>query len=245
VSSYGALDLVTIGLLGAAVGGSVGAWAAQRQDQGWLRGLAVGIAAGLAGGAGGGLIALLAVSISRLDDSALGFLLARLLAWTAAAGGLAVAMAAIEQRGDQGFLAKPLRSGAIGGVVGALLLSLPGPTVAWQLLGFLAIGIGVGYGVGSRRTAAVTLESQDSRERLLSLFAYREWDIPDNRTTPIGTLFGIEAAAGRFRVVPGSVGGGAVLVAGRPLEAAADLRVEDVIRVGDREFRLRTLASSG
>jgi len=155
INSYVILDLATLALLGGSVGGlvrGVGAVPPPLRREGKLAlEAALGGLIGALAATTGGLLGLLIVGAGRLDHSGSGFLIARLLVWGLAAASIGVGLALGAASRDRSRFRDGALGGLAGGLLGALLFSLPGPTQVWQLLGFLFLGAGVGYGAGRSR----------------------------------------------------------------------------------------------
>jgi hypothetical protein len=241
IDNYGVLDLVVLALLGALVGGMLLGLGALRKGQNVPLETAAGILLGAIGAATGGFLGFLLSGVAGLESSRQGFLLARLLVWAFAAGLLGLALALRTVTLDRIRLLEGLLLGLGGGAIAAMIFSLPGPTQVWQLFGFLLIGLAVGYGVSRNRRALGIFELALVRDRSVGLIGHREWEIYDDRSTPIGRRLKVDAAAGRCKVSPVSQSSEPVILAGTPVQGAVDLLNEDTLTIGDRKYRFRRM----
>ena len=238
ISSYGALDLVVLALLGAGIGGLVGAGSASLREEPVARSAGVGLLLGAGGAAAGGLIAFLVAGVAGLDRSAAGFLVTRALVWALAGGALGAAVAAPAAAGGRIRLGRSSLGGALGGLLGAGLLSAPGPSSVWQLIGFLMIGVLVGYGCLAAVPGSWVIERVPSG-RPAGLWQHREWEVGDQRPASIGDQVRVESVAGQGRVVPAGTGGSLVTVGGRVIRTATSFQPGDRIRIGDHDYLIR------
>lgn len=237
--SYGALDLAVAALLGVAVGAAVAGLDALRRNGSVLGAAALGLALGGAGAAAGALVGLFLAGLGGLGDSRQGFLVARLVVWGLAAGLAGLALAAIQVRRDPRRLLDGLLFGVASGVVGGLVMSLPGPTELWQLLGFGGAGAALGYALGRPARALGLVELESAGGRVPGLLGHREWEVRDDGSNPFGRRFEIRAAKGRLSLVPTGRGGDEASLGGKPISGPTDLVNDDVIAVGEQRFRFR------
>ncbi|MEZ4586582.1 MAG: hypothetical protein R2909_09310 [Gemmatimonadales bacterium] len=237
--SYGALDLVVAGLLGASVGALVVGLAAVRRSEQAVGAAALGLALGLVGAVLGALVGLFLAGIGGLANTRQGFILARLVVW-GLTGGMTGALLGLAWWGrDRRRALDGLFFGLAAGVVGGLVFSLPGPTELWQLVGFGLLGAALGYGLGRSNRALGTIELETVAGRSPGLLRHREWHVTDDATNRFGRRFQVKAARGRLTVVPTGRGGDPASLAGVPLAKPAELVNEDVIEVGEQRFRFR------
>ena len=242
LSSYGSLDIAVAAVLGATIGAVLLGLVASTRAESVPGGIALGALLGAVGAGGGALLGLLGAGFMGLGDSRQSFIVARLAVW-GLAGGLAGALLALPAVGRDRF--RPLDGLLFGlgaGLVGGLLLSLPGPSDLWQLLGFLTTGAAVGAAVvipGFRRSIGV-VELEHVGGRSVGLLRHRGWEIGDNRITPLGRAFQIEARQGRCRLVPtGYAASEVVQVGGKAVTGPVDILNQDPIAIGPRVFRFR------
>lgn len=241
ISSYGALDLIVLALLGAAVGGLVGAGSASLRDEPVGRAAGLGLLLGAGGAAAGGLIAFLLVGAVGLR-SAGGFWVTRALVWTLAGGAMGSAIAAPTASGGRTRLIRAALGGAAAGLLGAGLLSAPGPSAVWQLVAFLMMGALVGYGCLAVVPGSWVVERIQSA-RAVGLWQHREWEIEDGRPAVIGHQVRVESTGGQGRVGPTGAGGSPVTIGGRAVRAGTALSPGDRIRIGEVEYLVRRTGS--
>jgi hypothetical protein len=237
--SYGALDLAVVSLLGAAVGLAVSGLASHRRNDNALVGSTLGLILGLVGAVAGALLGLFLAGLGGLAGSRQGFVVARLVVWGLAGGGIGLVLALLWLGRDRRRPLDGLLFGLASGVVGGLLMSLPGPTEFWQLLAFGAIGATVGWGLcrPSRGIGLVELETTAGRSP--GLFGHREWEVFDDRANGFGRRFEIRVAHGRLMLVPTGRGGGSATLADRPVAGPTEMVNDDVIAIGEQRFRFR------
>lgn len=239
--SYGALDLAVAVLLGGMIGGLVLAADATRRAGSAGLGLLTGLCLGALGAAIGGVLGGLASGAVGFNVSRQGFLLSRMAFWTLTSGvaGLFIGLAAV--RRDRRRPLDGLLYGLAVGLFGGLLVSLPGRTDLWQLLGFLVVGLGIGAGYAwpALRRAAGVLELERAGDRSVGLLRHRGWELPAAGVSSIGGLFEVRTQGGRAQLVPTGAGAGSARLAGQPLAGAAELLNQDELVVGDRVFRFR------
>ena len=242
LTSYGSLDTAVAAVLGGLVGAILLGLVASTRAESVPGGVALGGLLGAVGAGGGALLGLLGAGAMGLGESRQSFIVARLLVW-GLAGGLAGALLALSAVGRDRL--RPLDGLLFGlgaGLVGGLLLSLPGPSDLWQLLGFLVIGAAIGLAIvvpGFRRSIGV-VELEHIGGRSVGLLRHRGWEVADNRMTPLGRAFQIEARQGRCRLVPtGHAASEVVQVAGKTVTGPVDIVNQDPIAIGPRVFRFR------
>jgi hypothetical protein len=237
--SYGALDLVVAALLGAGVGVVVTGLAALRRNDNVVGWSALGLALGGLGGVTGALAGLFLAGLGGLAGWRQGFVLARLVVWglTAGLSGLFLAFCWLGR--DRHRLLDGILFGIASGVVGGLVMSLPGPTEFWQLAGFGLVGAVLGYGLSRPARALGLVELETAGGRSPGLLGHREWEVRDNVANGFGRRFEIRASKGRLKLVPVGGGGEPALLAGKPVSAPADLVNDDTIDLGVRRFRFR------
>lgn len=242
LSSFGALDIAVAAVLGAGIGLVLLGVMASARSESVPAGLALGALLGGAGGGLGALVGLLGAGAAGLGDSRQGFIVARLLVWGLAGGltGLLLGLPAVGR--DKLRPVDGLLYGLGAGLVGGLLLSLPGPSDLWQLLGFLILGLAVGAAVvvpGFKRAIAV-IELEHVGGASVGLLRHRSWEVANNRMTPLGRAFQVEARQGRCRLVPtGQAMSEAVQVGGKPVTGPVDIINLDPIAIGPRVYRFR------
>ena len=243
ISSYGALDLVMLALLGAGIGGLIGAGAASLRAEPMAKAAGFGLLRGAGGAAAGGLIAFLMSGVAGLDRSAAGFVVTRVVVWVLAGAGLGAAVAAPTAAAGRIQLGRASLGGAVGGLLGAALLAVPGPASVWQLVGFLMVGTLVGYGCLSASPGSWVIEQAPSGRP--GLWHHHEWEVDDQRPALIGDQVRVEAVGGQGRAVPTGAGGSVVTVGGRVIRAATSLQPGDRLRIGDYEYLVRRTAGAG
>ena len=238
VTSYGALDLLVLAIIGAALGGAILGSAALR------KGLPVGLetAAGLAIGAlaalAGGVLGLWIGGV--VGSSRNGFLVARLVGWAFVGALLGGALGSRFVAMDRTRPLDGLLFGLASGAVGALIFSLPGPTQIWQLLAFLLIGAAVGYATSRIDRAAFVVWRVPSSERP-HLLRHREWEVYADRAVLIEPNVTVQAASGRLNLCPAAGAADPVTAGGRPVVGAADISDLTDFRVGNRAYQLRRI----
>lgn len=238
LGSYGALDLA----VGALLGGLAGAFILGVEEMGSGRSLPVGLLTGLLVGAAGGAIGCLIGGLLGgplgMSTSTLGFRLTRLAAWAFLGACTGLALGLVRAGQDRRRVWDGLGLGAAAGLVGGLMMLLPGPTDLWQMLAFALTGTAIGYGVvglGLKRAVGV-VELEQLGERPVGLFTQRWWPVRDNSITTIAQRFTIETRGGRCQVVPA---GAALNVAGETALAAVPLLNLDSVKTADAQFRFR------
>ena len=241
ISSYGALDLVMLALLGAGIGGLIGAGAASLRAEPMAKAAGFGLLRGAGGAAAGGLIAFLMSGVAGLDRSAAGFVVTRVVVWVLAGAGLGAAVAAPTAAAGRIQLGRASLGGAVGGLLGAGLLAVPGPASVWQLVGFLMVGTLVGYGYLAAAPGSWVVERLPSGGPV-GLWHHREWEVDDQRPALIGDQVRVEAVGGQGRVVPTGAGGSVVTVGGRVIRAATSVQPGDRLRIDDHEYLIRRTA---
>jgi hypothetical protein len=129
-------------------------------------------------------------------------------------------------------------------VIAGAVYSLPGPSEFWQALAFAMVGAGIGAGVCApalRRSIAI-LELERSGRARIGLTRLREWGLSSGASVALerdgSAVASVICEATRCRIVP-VAGGGAVLVAGKPVSAPLELMNEDRIGIGDAQYRFR------
>ena len=146
-------------------------------------------------------------------------------------------------------LAEAAAWGALGGICGGVAYSLSGPGDFWQALAFALVGAAAGGGVAwpAVRRAAGVIEVESVAGREPGLLGHREWALADGARIrvrgagPGRTDAVVALAEGRFWVGPAAQGS-AVVVSGRTLDQAAELRDGDRLDLGAARFRFRRLA---
>lgn len=237
--SYGALDLVVAALLGASIGAVVAGLGALHRNESALGVGALGLALGALGATGGAVLGLLLAGLGGLGSSRQGFVVARLVVWGLLAGLAGLALATLAIRRDPRRLLDGLLIGVGSGVVGGLVMSLPGPTEFWQLLTFGIVGSAVGYALGRPARALGVVELESVGTRVPGLLGFREWAVRDDAANRFGRRFEIRAAQGRLTLVPTGRAGDAAVLDGKPIGGPTELVNDDVIQVGEQRFRFR------
>ncbi len=235
ISSYGALDLTVLALLGAGIGGMVGAGSASLREERVGRAAGIGLLLGAGGAAAGGLIAFLVTGAFGLDRSAVGFVITRVLVWTLAGGALGGAISAPMAVGGRLRLVRAVAGGAAAGLLGAGLLSTPGPTALWQLAAFLMLGALVGYSCLAELPGSWVVERVPSG-RPVGLWQHREWEIEAGRPAVIGNQVRVESVGGQGRAGPAGAGGSPAMIGGRAIRAGTALSPGDRIRIDQVEY---------
>jgi hypothetical protein len=239
INSYGPLDLVVLTLLGAGIGGMVGAATASLRDESRPRAIGLGLLRAAGGSAAGGLIAFLIVGIGGFDRSPTGFVAARVLVWVAAGAGMGAAMASGAAAGGRIRIGRAVAAGMMGGLLGAALLSVPGPAAVWQLVGFMVIGAFVGFSCIAAEPGSWVVERLPPPGAAVGLWRHREWEIGEGRPASVGGQLRIESVGGQGRATPIVAAGLPMTIGGRTIRAAAAVQPGDRIRVGDQEFLVR------
>jgi hypothetical protein len=235
IRTYLILDLVTLAILGAAIGGMLLGFAALRQSQSVASEAAIGV---LLGGlaAPAGLLGSVLTSIPGPPSSRLGFIAARLFVWVVAGSFLGALLAsrfaALDRR-------RPLDGalfGAAAGAIAALIVSLSGPAQLWQLIAFMVLGLGVGYGSTRIDRAVGVVVQVGSAARAGTLLGHREWEVFDGRSIAIEARMIIHAGGGLIQAhsLPGA---SPLSVSGRVGAAPFEVRDRDLINAGDRAFQ--------
>ena len=247
ISTYARLDLFTGAVLGAAVGTTVLGGAALRRQERVLPPCALGVLLGVLAGAGGAALGLAAWSLVAQGEA--GFRAGRVLAW--AVLGTVIAAGVALGGGRERLRAVPEAAawGALGGIAGGVAVSLSGPGDFWQALAFALAGAAAGGGVSWRpvRRAAGVIEVESVAGREPGLLGHREWPLADGARIRLrgagaaGTDAVVALAEGRCWIGPAAQGA-AVVVGGRTLAEAAELRDGDRIDLGAARFRYRRLA---
>lgn len=237
--SYGALDLVVATFLGGFVGAAVLGLAALRRNEPALAALAVGLLLGGLGTATGALLGLVAAGFGGLGNSRQGFIVARLLVWGLGAGVGGLALGAWWIRRDRGRLVDGLLFGLGAGALGGLVMSLPGPTDLWQLIGFALVGLGLGYGLSRPARALGLVELETVNGASVGLLRHREWEVLDDLPNAFGRRLEVRARQGRLTVAPTGPGGERAVLAAQPITGPVELLNDDVVTLGEHRFRFR------
>lgn len=241
--TYARLDLAEGGMIGVFAGGCIaGSDALRRRTSiplGALFGVVLGLVGGVAGGAAGaGLGGLLT---PRLAPAA--FPLARIVAWAVLGTALGLTLGMRWWQDDERRTVDGAWYGALAGVIGGLLYSLPGPSEFWQALAFAIVGAGVGAGVcaPSLRRSVAILELERGASGSVGLTRLREWGLLNGGSVPLerdgSTAATVMCETTRCRIVPAS--GGGVRVSGKSISAPTELVNEDRIAIGDAQYRFR------
>lgn len=248
LSTYARLDLLAGAVLGGAVGATVWGGAALRRQERVLRAASLGILLGVVGGGGGAALGLAASAL--VSDGATGFRAGRVLAWTVL-GCVVALVLATGGRTRRGVrpVAEAAAWGALGGILAGAAYSFSGPADFWQALAFALVGAAAGGGVSwpTVRRAAGVIEVETVAGREPGLLGHREWALSDGGrirvrgTGPGRTDAVVALAEGRCWIGP-ATHGGSVVVGGRALSDAAELRDGDRIDLGAARFRFRRLA---
>ncbi len=244
--TYARLDLAVGGMIGAFSGAFIaGSDALRRRGSvplGVLFGVALGLVGGIAGGAAGAGVG--GVLAPRLTAASFPF--ARIVAWAVLGAALGLTLGMRWWQDDERRTADGAGYGALAGIVGGLLYSLPGPSEFWQALAFGIVGAGVGAGVcaPSLRRSVAILELERAGSGRIGLTRLREWGLCSGASVPLerdgSTVALVVCEATRCRVVPvGGGGGGGVRVAGKAVAAPIELVNEDRIAIGDAQYRFR------
>jgi hypothetical protein len=247
VSTYARLDLLVAAILGAGIGVLVLGGAARRRQERALPAALLGVLLGAIGGGGGAALGLAASSL--VAEGTEGFRAGRLVAWAVLGAVLAAALALATPRRGVRAVVEAAAWGTLGGIAGGVAFSLPGPGDFWQALAFALVGAAAGGGVGwpQVRRAAGVLEVESVAGREPGLLGHREWALADGtrirvRGTGAGRADAVVAhAEGRCWIGP-AAHGDAVMVSGRALAEAAELRDGDRVDLGAARFRFRRLA---
>lgn len=241
LTSYGALDVAVAVLLGAAIGGMLLGALARVQGQSVVVGLAAGLALGAVGAAIGAFSGLVIAGYAGLGDSRQSFIVARVVTWALTAGFLGMFLAFRWVRMHNVVPFEALLWGCGAGIVGALLMSLPGPSDLWQLLGFMVIGAGTGAGVMLPVMARSlgTIELERAGTASVGLLGHRGWVVPFHGTTAMGRTLAVRSEQGRCQMVPTGANAEPALLGGRALSGPLDLLNQDTITIGSRVFLYR------
>ncbi|HWK90323.1 MAG TPA: hypothetical protein VNP72_10015 [Longimicrobium sp.] len=246
LSTYTRLDLFLGAVLGTTVGIAVLGGAALRRQERLFPAAALGVLLGGLGGAGGAALGLAASELVAEGEA--GFRMGRVLAWTALGVALAAGVALGGTRRGIRPVAEAAAWGALGGFAGGVAFTLPGPGDFWQALAFAVVGAAAGGGVAwpTVRRAAGVIEVESVAGREPGLLGHREWALADGvnirvrGTGPARAGAVVAHAEGRCWIGP-AVQGEPVVVGGRALSAASELRDGDRIDLGAARFRFRRL----
>lgn len=240
-TSYGTLDVAVATLLGAAVGGMLLGALARARSEGLVIGLAAGVGLGAAGAAVGAFSGLVISGYAGLGDSRQSFIAARLITWALTGGFLGMFLAFRWVRTHAVVPFESLLWGCGAGIVSALLMSLPGPSDLWQLLGFLVIGAATGVGVihpvMARSLGVIELERAGSGS--VGLLGHRGWVVPFHGTATMARSLEVRSQQGRSQVVPTGAGSEPIALSGRAVGGPQDLLNQDTITIGSRVFLYR------
>jgi hypothetical protein len=244
ISTYDRLDLLVATLLGLGVGALVLGGAAMRRQERALPATALGAMLGALGGSGGAALGLAAATL--IADGADGFRAGRVLAWAVLGGVLAAVLALGARRRASFALVEAAGWGILGGTLAGAAYTLTGPGDFWQALAFALVGAAAGGGVSwpmvRRAEGVVEVETVTGREP--GLLRHREWALAEgarirvNGAGPGRADALVALADGRCWVSPAAPGG-TVVVSGRALAEAAELRDGDRIDLGAARFRFR------
>jgi MFS family permease len=247
LTSYGSLDVLVLGLAGASIGGLFLGFTALRRGGRPLVEAAAGAAIGMLAAVLAGMLGVaIGTALSR-GGGRQAFLFARLIVFGLFGGGVGAAVAArftdIDRRRPiDGFV-----FGLLAGVVAGLILSMPGPTQTWQLLAFLVVGLGVGFGASRIRRAVGIVSTAPTPGRPGDLLGHREWELYDGQSVVLDGGTEVRAAAGRVRVE--SPGAAAVTLqatlSGLPITDSVELRERQTIAVGARRYQFSRLPKVG
>jgi hypothetical protein len=241
VTSYPVLDVVGLGLLGGSIGGFLLGFTAIRKGQRALVEAAGGVAVGTLAAVVGGVVGRMVAGLEFLGTSRQGYLVARLIIWGLTSGLLGGALAARFVAIDRSRPADGFGFGLFGGVVAGLIFSLPGPTRIWQLIGFLLVGLSVGFGASRIRRALGVIGADSGPGRAGRLLGHREWEVFVGTPVDLDGIATVEASNGRLiaRLVPGSTG--SLTVSGRSVTSSAEVGEHEPIGVGNRVYRFSRL----
>ncbi|MEZ4455815.1 MAG: FHA domain-containing protein [Gemmatimonadales bacterium] len=239
LAGYGALDVFVAGLLGALIGALVLGVRALRRAESPGIGLLVGALLGAFGGLVGAVLGGLVAGAIGFTGSRQSFVLARLIFWVLAASFIGAALGLVDVKRDARRVLDGLLFGLGAGLFGGLLMSLPGRTDLWQLLGFLVVGLGIGAGLSlpALQRALGVLELESEGRSGVGLLRHRGWEIGHRGVNRIGGLFEVVVQGGRCRLQP--LGTSGAQLGGRPVTGATELLNQDVLTVGERRYRYR------
>ncbi len=247
LSSHGALDIAVMAMVGALIGASVLGMAASVRAEGVGIGVALGALLGVLGGVVGSLGGLLLAGAAGLGGSRQSFVVARLIVW-GLSGGLIGLLLGLRWVGrDRLRAVEGLLYGLGAGVLGGLVMSLPGPTDLWQLLAFLILGAAIGAGLsipGVRRAIGV-IELDRVAGSSVGLIRHRGWEVALQGATPLGRSLEIRVDRGRCQLVPtGTASAEPLQLGGKPISGPTDIVNQDPIAIGNRVFRFRRFPDS-
>jgi hypothetical protein len=237
--SYGALDLTVAAILGGFVGAAILGFAALRRNEAAVAAVAIGLLLGALGTTFGALLGLLAAGLGGLGGSRQGFVVARLLVWGLAGGFGGLVLGARWFGRDRGRLVDGLLFGVGAGALGGLIMSLPGPTDLWQLIAFVLVGSGLGYGLSRPARALGMVELETVSGGSVGLLRHREWEVLDNEANAFGRRFQVRARQGQLAIAPTGQGGDRAVLAAQPITGPTDLLNDDVVVLGEHQFRFR------
>ncbi|HEX2210573.1 MAG TPA: hypothetical protein VHG93_23030 [Longimicrobium sp.] len=247
LSTYARLDLLAGAVLGGTVGATVLGGAALRRQERVVSAASLGILLGVAGGGGGAALGLAASAV--VVDGEAGFSAGRVLAWTILGAVLALVLALGGARRGVRRVAEAAAWGALGGILGGVAYSFSGPADFWQALAFALVGAAAGAAVSwpAVRRAEGVIEVETVAGREPGLLGHREWALADGARIrvrgagPGRTDAVVALAEGRCWIGPAAYGG-SVVVSGRALAEAAELRDGDRIDLGAARYRFRRWA---
>lgn len=233
ITNYARLDMATMLLLGALVGGALLGGMALRTRGPLLLGTVAGV---LLGGLGGTVGAAIVATLPG-PGSVRGFLLVRFVGWTlsgmfaAACLGWYVRPLAWRRVGESALL------GLLAGAVGGALFALPGPSELWQGLSFLAFGAGTGLAVGGPALwgARAVIEAAPSRGLVPSVVSLREWPVHEGSAVQLGEGQ-VACQDGQLALYPPP---GGAEVDGRPIREPAFIRGSGRLTVDGVRYRIR------
>jgi hypothetical protein len=241
LTSYGSLDVVVLGVVGGSIGGFFLGFTALRRGGRALVEAAAGVAVGMLAAVLAGLAGVAIGSAMSRGAGRQAFLVARLLVFAFVGGGVGAAVAARFSDVDPRRPIDGLVFGLLAGLLAGLILSLPGPTQIWQLLAFLVVGLGVGFGASRIRRAVGIVATAPVAGRPGDLFAHREWELYEGHSVELAGGASVRAAAGRIVAHP--AGGGKTTLGGRPLaeQQPVDLGERELLSVGGRSYQFSRL----
>lgn len=122
--------------------------------------------------------------------------------------------------------------------MGAGLVSISGPAAVWQLVGFLVVGVAVGYGCLAAVPGSLVIEWAPVGPPG-GLWRHREWEVEDRRPAVVADQVRIESVGGQGRIVPSGGGGAVVTLRDQVIRTATPLQPGDRVRIGEQEYLVR------